>query len=137
MHAAERPSVNIMVRFLRYLIVCIAVCGVAHAGSEFAERLYKEGIKAERAGDVLHAYLLFARAAALDPANLNYAAHKAALRGDSRNVGSPGIGAGIDGRIAPGGGRIGKPRRLAICWRCGKRFRQPGWSLNREGKASI
>ncbi len=52
------------------------LCG----GSDFAERLYKEGQKAERAGDTLHAYLLYARAAALDPANLNYAARKMALQ---------------------------------------------------------
>ena len=48
--------------------------------SDFAEDLYKAGQKAERAGDTLHAYLLYARAAALDPANINYAARKFTLQ---------------------------------------------------------
>lgn len=69
-----------MVKFLRCLIICVVSCTATCAGADFAERLYKEGIKAERAGDILHAYLLFARAAALDPMNLNYAAHKQALQ---------------------------------------------------------
>jgi general secretion pathway protein D len=50
------------------------------AGSDLAERLYKAGEKAERAGDVLHAYLLYARASALEPKNVAYAARKNALR---------------------------------------------------------
>ena len=66
-----------MVRFLRFLMVCAGVCGAA----DFADRLYKEGQKAERAGDMLHAYLLYARAAALDPKSVEFAAHKTALRG--------------------------------------------------------
>src|SRR5579862_7378754 len=65
-----------LVRFLRTLIVCAAVC----AASDVADRFYKAGQRAERAGDMLHAYLLYARAAALDPQNASYAARKTALR---------------------------------------------------------
>lgn len=67
-------------RFLRYWIVAILL-SAACPGSDFAERLYKEGLRAERGGDTLHAYLLYARAAALDPKNVMYAAKKAALQG--------------------------------------------------------
>jgi len=49
-------------------------------GGDFAERLYKAGQRAERAGDTLHAYLLYVRAAALDPRNPQYAARKTALQ---------------------------------------------------------
>ena len=68
-----------MVKFFRCLLVC--ACLAACTASDFADRLFKEGQKAERAGDNLHAYLLYARAAALDPKNATYAAKKAALRG--------------------------------------------------------
>jgi general secretion pathway protein D len=67
------------VKSLRTLALClcsIALCG----GSDFADSLYKAGLKAERAGDLLHAYLLFARASALDPKNVAYAAKKTSLR---------------------------------------------------------
>src|SRR3954466_1617356 len=65
-----------MVRFLSTLLVCAAVLA-----SDTADTLYKQGQRAEKAGDVLRAYLLYARAAALDPQNTQYAARKAALRG--------------------------------------------------------
>jgi general secretion pathway protein D len=67
------------VKSLRTLALClvsIALC----AGSEFADSLYKAGLKAERAGDMLHAYLLYSRASALDPKNVTYAAKKTSLR---------------------------------------------------------
>ncbi len=57
-------------------LIAIAPC----RASDFADSLFKAGEKAERAGDNFHAYLLYARAAALDPANVNYAARKSALR---------------------------------------------------------
>lgn len=59
------------------LLCAVALCA---AGSDFAERLYKAGKRAERSGDMLHAYLLYARAAALAPANTAYAERCAALR---------------------------------------------------------
>ena len=49
-------------------------------GVRFRRIAHKAGLKAERAGDTLHAYLLYARAAALDPANVSYAAKKTSLR---------------------------------------------------------
>jgi hypothetical protein len=48
--------------------------------SDVADRFYKAAQRAERAGDVLHAYLLYARASALDPKNAEFAAKKSALR---------------------------------------------------------
>jgi len=68
-----------LVRFLQLLVVCTLAAAVG-GGSDFAERLYKAGQRAERAGDVLHAYLLYARAAALDPKNLFYASRRSALQ---------------------------------------------------------
>jgi len=41
-----------------------------------ATRVFQEGQKAERAGDLLRAYMLYAQAAALDPTNLAIAAHR-------------------------------------------------------------
>ena len=68
-----------MVNFLRALALCLCTILVC-AGSDFAESLYKAGLKAEHAGDLLHAYLLYARASALEPANVSYAEKKTALR---------------------------------------------------------
>ncbi len=68
-------------RFLRILLVCAAGVSLAFAASDFAASLYQQGEKAERAGDYVHAYLLYARAAALDPKNPEYAGKKASLRG--------------------------------------------------------
>ena len=67
------------VKFIRTLIIGVLLAALV-AGSDFAESLYKEGLRAERGGDTLHAYLLYARAAALDPKNATYAAKRAALR---------------------------------------------------------
>ncbi len=56
------------------------VCALVCSASDVAERFYKAGLRAERAGDTVHAYLLFSRAAALDPRNVEYAMRKAATR---------------------------------------------------------
>ncbi len=79
-------------RYLRVLAIVICVA-TACFGSDFAERLYKAGRRAERQGDTLQAYLLYTRAAALDPANATYAAHKTALR--------PVAEIGIEDRLDP------------------------------------
>jgi len=68
-----------LVRFIYKLAAFVGIAAMC-AGSDFAENLYKAGQKAERAGDTLHAYLLYARAAALDPANINYAERRFALQ---------------------------------------------------------
>ncbi len=66
------------------LLLC-AVAVVHAAGS--AERLYQAGQKAERAGDSLHAYLYYARAAALEPNNERFAASKMALQATGKLIG--------------------------------------------------
>lgn len=52
-------------------------------GEDFAERLFKAGQKAEKAGDKFHAFLLYSQAAALQPANADFAMRKAALQADA------------------------------------------------------
>jgi hypothetical protein len=44
------------------------------------EQLYREGRKAERAGEIVRAYLLYSEAAAADPQNTTYWSHALALR---------------------------------------------------------
>jgi len=67
------------VRFARTLALCL-LASISCWASDFAESLYKAGLKAEQAGDTLHAYLLYARASELEPANTTYAAKKTSLR---------------------------------------------------------
>jgi hypothetical protein len=73
-----------MVKFLRIVLVfaCLAAATRLWA-SDQAEEMFKAGEKAERAGDHLHAYLLYARAAALDPKNITYAARRTALQAET------------------------------------------------------
>jgi general secretion pathway protein D len=52
-------------------------------GDDFAERLFKAGQRAEKAGDTLHAFLLYSQAARLEPGNVEYAMRKAALQADA------------------------------------------------------
>lgn len=66
-------------RFLRTLIVCLIASAICRA-SDVADSYFKAAQKAERAGDILNAYLLYARASALEPANATYAAKKTSLR---------------------------------------------------------
>jgi general secretion pathway protein D len=49
----------------------MALSGLAFAGPT-AEQLFKDGLKAEKAGQTVRAYLLYAEAAAADPSNLAY-----------------------------------------------------------------
>jgi general secretion pathway protein D len=67
------------VKYLRTLALCLASIALC-AGSDLADSLYKAAEKAERSGDLLHAYLLYSRASALEPANVAYAAKKTLLR---------------------------------------------------------
>jgi hypothetical protein len=70
------------VRFLHtFALLCLlgAVC----PAEDFAERLYKAGQKAEKAGDKLHAFLLYSKAAALNPTNVDFAMRKAMLQADA------------------------------------------------------
>jgi type II secretory pathway component GspD/PulD (secretin) len=59
------------------------LCAGFARGEDFAERLYKEGQKAEKAGDKFHAFLLYSQAAALAPLNAEFAMRKAALQADA------------------------------------------------------
>jgi hypothetical protein len=71
-----------MVRFLQtFALLCLFAVGCF--GDDFAERLFKAGQKAEKAGDKMHAFLLYARAAALQPTNPDYAMRKAMLQADA------------------------------------------------------
>ncbi|HEY1760767.1 MAG TPA: type II and III secretion system protein [Bryobacteraceae bacterium] len=45
-------------------------------GEDEAVQIYRQGQKAERSGDLLQAYMLYARAAELDPSNLAIAQHR-------------------------------------------------------------
>jgi general secretion pathway protein D len=52
-------------------------------GEDFAERLYKAGQRAEKAGDKLHAFLLYSQAAKLEPGNVEFAMRRSALQADA------------------------------------------------------
>src|ERR1700691_4617532 len=71
-----------MVRFLQTFALLCALAVVCPA-EDFAETLFKAGQKAEKAGDKFHAFLLYARAAALEPSNAEFAMRKAALQADA------------------------------------------------------
>jgi general secretion pathway protein D len=91
------------VRFLQtFALLCVAalVC----AGEDFAERLYKAGQRAEKAGDKFHAFLLYSKAAAMEPANVEFAMRKAALQADAAmsmtsRVDASGMDAGATGGV--------------------------------------
>ena len=61
--------------FCRNTLILLVLAASLRAEDQ-ATRVYQEGQKAERAGDLLQAYMLYARAAALDPSNLAIAAHR-------------------------------------------------------------
>ncbi len=61
-------------------MVWLAIAAVVSAGTPSASQLYKAGLKAERAGDVVKAYLLYSQAAALDASHPEYWARSMALR---------------------------------------------------------
>ncbi len=79
-----------MVRFVRSIaltLLALAVGLVAPSrASSHADDLFKAGQKAEKSGDRLHAYLLYSRASALEPANTAFAARKAALQAAAANL---------------------------------------------------
>lgn len=77
-HAWNSPPVRSLVKAYR-LLLGIAVCSLACAGPS-AEQLFKDAQKAERAGQIVHAYLLYSQAAAADPANFTYWERAQALR---------------------------------------------------------
>ncbi|MGE5644828.1 MAG: type II secretion system protein GspD [Acidobacteriota bacterium] len=65
------------------MAVCLAAALILAAGEPKepkASQLYDEGRRAERAGDVVRAYLLYSQAAALDPTDQRYWIRSQALR---------------------------------------------------------
>ena len=77
----ERASLFIVRFLLTFALLCVV--SVVCLGEDFAEALFKAGQRAEKAGDKFHAFLLYSRAAALQPANVDYAMRKAALQADA------------------------------------------------------
>src|SRR5712691_13107378 len=70
----------LLVRCLQILALAVGSVVVC-AGSDAAAGLFEAGERAARSGDSLKAYLLYAQAAKLDPANPVYAARRTALQG--------------------------------------------------------
>ena len=60
------------------LILLLLVSALAAADT--ATRMFRAGERAQRAGDSLQAYQLYARAALLEPSNAAYALHRNLLR---------------------------------------------------------
>ena len=61
--------------------MCLAAAAAIPAADEpTAATLYKQARQAERAGDVVRAYVLYSEAAALEPGNPKYAGHTLALQ---------------------------------------------------------
>jgi general secretion pathway protein D len=60
----------------RNTLILLVLAVSLRAQDQAAIRVFREGQKAERSGDLLRAYMLYARAAALDPSNLAIAAHR-------------------------------------------------------------
>jgi Flp pilus assembly secretin CpaC len=82
LHDPQRKNVIIYVRFL-HIFAVLCLVSAACPAEDFAERLFKAGQKAEKAGDKLHAFLLYSKAAALEPANPEFAMRKAMLQADA------------------------------------------------------
>jgi hypothetical protein len=70
-----------VVRFLQTFAFLFALSSIC-LGDDFAERLYKAGQRAEKAGDKFHAFLLYSEAARADPQNPDYVMRKAMLQAD-------------------------------------------------------
>jgi hypothetical protein len=64
---------------LLILLGLACVCQAPCQGNDTANQLFRDGQRAEHLGDRVHAYVLYARAAALDPANSKILARKDAL----------------------------------------------------------
>jgi len=67
------------VKLCPFVVCALCLCLSARAAVT-AEQLYKDAQKAERAGETVRAYLLYAEAAAAEPSNLAYWSRAQALR---------------------------------------------------------
>src|SRR5579864_822220 len=86
-----RPRQIFLVKCLQILALAIGAASLC-AASDAAERYYKAGERAQKAGDTLRAYLLYARAAQLDPLNPSYAARRMALQTAAALTPTPSLG---------------------------------------------
>jgi general secretion pathway protein D len=86
-----QPRPIFVVKCLQILALAIGAASLCPA-SDAAERFYKAGERAQKAGDTLKAYLLFARAAQLDPVNPSYAARRMALQTAASLTPTPRLG---------------------------------------------
>jgi hypothetical protein len=80
-----------LVKCLQILALAIGTAALCSA-SDAAERYYKAGEQAQKAGDTLKAYLLYARAAQLDPLNASYAFRRMALQSAAPLAATPRLG---------------------------------------------
>lgn len=80
-----------VVKCLQILALAIGAAALCH-GSDAAERYYKAGEQAQKAGDTLKAYLLYAHAAQLDPMNAAYAFRRMALQSAAPLTSTPRLG---------------------------------------------
>jgi len=83
LHAPSSAAVNLLVKVCWPVIVLfIASCGASLplAAASQAEQLFHQAQKAERDGEIVKAYLLYAEAAAADPSNIDYWSRAQALR---------------------------------------------------------
>jgi general secretion pathway protein D len=84
LHAGGAYRVNSLVELSRCAVWRIFACSLfvcLHlAAATPAEQLFHQAVKAERDGEIVKAYLLYAEAAAADPTNADYWARAQALR---------------------------------------------------------
>jgi hypothetical protein len=89
--------------FVRAFPILLALALATSVWASEASKLYKEGHKAEKAGQVARAYLLYSEAAALEPNNHLYWSRSLALqtRAALESKVMPQVAAQVDGDAAP------------------------------------
>jgi general secretion pathway protein D len=63
-----------------WVVACCSLAGLSLVAASQAEQLFHQAQKAERGGEIVKAYVLYAQAAAADPTNIDYWSHAQALR---------------------------------------------------------
>src|SRR5579864_4816778 len=79
MHATPPGRVKSLVKLCVAVVCAMLLAGAAWSATP-AEQLFERAQKAERSGQLVNAYVLYAEAAAADPKNLMYWQHAQALR---------------------------------------------------------
>jgi general secretion pathway protein D len=67
-----------------------------------ASDLFKQAEKAEHAGDIFHAYLLYAQAASIEPSNVKFQARKNALAAATARLAAAGTSGTVEEQLAAG-----------------------------------